>query len=907
MPFSIFRLHFDDDRPWWSAVLLKKFQLWLYGWVTVFAGVIAVVWVVTGHMVEEHRAAGRTVVQLQVKARVNAYRRQLEDLTDRFDQVGQVLIDEWRQQPTRIDYKKVLAGAFPRDGKVFVGIFDEGGNITSASFTAKAPKVANAAFLNHHRTHCCDGWQLTPVEYSPLSNLNVLWISHRLSNADGTFAGVLAFAVPPEMLIAFEDDSVIGARDFVSVRMVDGPVLVTKLGAGQPPTIFYKAPPRFETPHGVRLERGDLFKDGLSRYIAWRKHPSMPFVALAAIAEADAMAEDEGTVSTYYASAILISVVLLMLCGGGLAMAGKLAIRREAEEEVRQVYRTATDAAKEGFYMLRPLRDATGTLIDFQFEDVNESGGWLLGSERHRLIERPASSVLTPNVFADVLDLVQKALMYDAVEDERRVPAVAQLPANWLQRRAVKVGKSVALTLRDISDIKAHQAELLELANRDALTGLPNRLWLQQSLPEALRRARQARRQLAVLFIDLDNFKTVNDTLGHSAGDELLKEVTEVLRVTVRKSDQVVRLGGDEFLVVVEGVDEPADVHFLADKIITAIGQKFSPMEGALNRVSASIGISLFPNDGDVPEVLLKHADIAMYQSKTLGRARACWYTPELSLQLTERLGNEQALRKALERDELLVHYQPKFAARTGQLSGLEALVRWQRPERGLVMPASFITLAEDTGLIVAIGERVIDRVVTQLAQWSRAELPALRIAINVSPEQLRRSDVAAYLKHSLQSNGVAASLIEVEITESAMVEQSHDVKNQLTLLRALGVRLVIDDFGSGYSSLSQLQQLDVDVLKMDRGLVAPLVQGNDAEALCRAIIWMASALDLQVVAEGVETVEQLDALRNIGCDELQGFLLAEPIPADDVTALLSQPRSDQARWWFSAAEPAEQ
>ncbi len=857
-------------------------------WLVVFAAALITVWVATMQLVADRREAGAELVQQQVTARVSAYARQLEDLTDRLDQAGQVLIKEWSTR-TPIDYDKILVGIYPRGKPLYVTIFDASGNVIASSFTTQTQRLTDAAFLEHHRTHCCDGWSLTPVAFSAVVGREILRLSHRLSHADGSFAGAIVFGMTPDVLTAFEDDAILGERDFVTVRMVDGPVLTTKLGTGQPPTVFYKVHPRFDSAQGIRLEAGELFRDGKARYVAWRKHPAMPMVALAAIAEADAMAGVEATVAVYLSSAISLSAVLLLFCGVGIALAGKIVAQRESEEEVRRVYRTATDAADEGFFMLRPKFGGAGQLADFQFEDVNERGGILLGTSRLGLIGQAAGRVLSPTAFNDVLDLVQKALTYDTIEDERRIPASEKLPAKWLYRRAVKVGSGVALTLRDISEAKAHEEELLELAHRDALTGLPNRLWLHRYLPMATRRARQSRRQFAVLFIDLDHFKNVNDTLGHDAGDTLLKAVVSTLRATVRASDHVVRLGGDEFLVLVEYVDDGGTVDVLAQKIIEAINRQFMHEPSPMNKVGASIGISLYPRDGERPDELLKHADIAMYEAKAGGRGMTCWYRPELSLELAQRLGDEQALREALAKDELTVHYQPKFDARFGHMCGAEALLRWQRPERGLVLPGSFIALAEKTDLIVPVGERVIQQVLTQLVAWQRGGLPVVPVAINVSPEQLRRADVAGFLNQQLELMGIAPGWVEIEITESAMVDQSEIVRQQLARLRELGVRLMIDDFGAGYSSLSQLQRLEVDGLKMDRELVAPLAPGSEAESLCRAIVWMASALNLRVVAEGVETPEQMRTLVDIGCDELQGYWLSEPLSAAQFEQLLQR------------------
>ena len=891
----------SEAAHWRSLVLHRKLAPWLTIWLLMFVVGIAAVWVVTWQMVRDHREAAVALVRLQATARVNTYGRQLEDLANRLDLVGKALINEWRLHGSRVEFGKILLGVYPEGKPLYAAIADDKGKIVAASYPPRDVPNPYAGIVAHHKLNCCEGWRIGPVEESPVVGAKVLPLSHSLTREDGTFAGALVFSIPPDSLISFEDDAIIGPRDFVTVRLIDGPVLVTKIGAGRPVRIFYRSHPSFDTPQGIRLEPGERFKDGMARYIAWRKHPAMPIVALASITEADAMNEVEETATTNYLSAAVITLMLLVFAAAGVVVAAKLAARREAEEEIRRVYRTATDAANEGFYMLRPLFDESGTVADFRFEDVNDRGSYLLGIERRQLLDSAASGWLPDVVFDDLLELVRKALAHDAVEDERRVTAEARLPATWLFRRAVKVGAGVALTLRDISDIKQHEEELLELAHRDVLTGLPNRLWLNRHLPAAMRRAQRAHRQLALLFIDLDHFKDVNDTLGHHTGDELLQEVAATLRELVRATDHVIRLGGDEFLILIENVDNIDAVDHLAMMIVTGFSERFAAREGVLGKVSASIGVSIYPDDGERPEELLKHADIAMYESKARGRNQRCRYTPQLSQQLAEQLGTEQALRRALEKNELIVYYQPKFKARTGKMHGVEALVRWQRPGSGLVLPGTFIEMAEKTGLIVPLGERVIELVVTQMALWMQAGIPPLRVAINVSPEQLRRADVAGCLQRQLAANNVAPELIDIEITESAMVEQSDAVRGQLARMRELGMRLIIDDFGAGHSSLSQLKQLDVDVLKIDRGLIAPLEAGTDAESVCRAIIWMASALNLEVVAEGVETIEQLNVLRGMGCDDLQGFLLAEPVPAASMEQLLRQPADMQVSWLYSA------
>ncbi len=874
-------------------------------WVALFVAIIATGWVTVEHMVEDHRKADIALVEAKVQTRVTSYGRQMDDLIQRLDDVGNLLVAEWAKQPGRIDFEQILVGIYPRGKPLYVAFLNERGQVVSASFTPRAANAGDSWFFQYHRMTCCGDWQVTPIEYSQLVGGEVLHLSRPLSDRKGNFAGVLMFALTPDFLTAFEDDSVIGPRDFVNVRLVDGPLLTSKLGQGLGPQTFYRQSPHFPAAQGVRLEPGSAFYDGQPRYVAWRRHAFMPLIAVASVTAMDALADAEAEVTVYRMVAALITVLLLLFCAAGIALAGNLLARRVAEEEIRKVYRTATDAANEGFYMLRPIRDAAGDVTDVQFEDVNERGGALLGKDRHALLGQPAQRVLASIVWSDLLGFVRSALKHQLVEDEFRVIAASGLPSTWLHRHAVAIGQGVALTLRDISEAKAHQEELLELAHRDTLTGLPNRLWFHRFMPTAIQRSQRSHKPLALMFIDLDNFKTVNDTLGHDAGDRVLRDVARQLRSTLRGSDQLVRLGGDEFLVVIENIDDVGGIDRLGRKIIDAVEREFRPNDGVLGKISASIGISVYPQDGESAEDLLKHADIAMYQAKARGRGRTCRYLPEFSSKIAERVSSEQALRQAVVRDELVVHFQPKVQLDCGRLSGAEALVRWQSPERGLLMPMSFIGLAEDIGLIVPIGECVIRRVLAQMAEWRRAGLPAVRVAINVSPEQLRRSDVVSCLQQQLTLHQVPASLIEVEITESAMVEQSTGVRRQLERLRALGVRLVIDDFGTGYSSLAQLQRLDVDAIKLDRELVQPLRPASDAEALCRAIIWMASALGLQVVAEGVETAEQLRVLADVGCNEIQGYLFSEPLTTEDFESLLRRPQSGLSDWLVGAGTPA--
>jgi diguanylate cyclase (GGDEF)-like protein len=441
--------------------------------------------------------------------------------------------------------------------------------------------------------------------------------------------------------------------------------------------------------------------------------------------------------------------------------------------------------------------------------------------------------------------------------------------------------------VRDISDARAHAEQLSRMANEDALTTLHNRHWLIQTMPQMLARARASGDMLALLFFDLDDFKNINNTLGHAAGDQLLRMTALRLRAALRPGDHGVRLGGDEFTVILEQISSAEQVEAITARVVDALATPFVLADGSRHAVHASIGISMYPADGEDAETLIKHADIAMYAVKASGKGHFRFYHADLSASLVHRLALEQALREAIAGDQFVVHYQPRVDTFTGALRSMEALVRWRHPQRGLVPPLEFIPVAESMGLILALGEQVADKVCAQLGAWQRQGLPPMPVSINVSAQQFNQGDVAAMLADCMARHQIDAVLLEVELTESCMLATDRPVAEQLAAIKALGVRLLVDDFGTGYSSLSQLQQLDLDVLKVDRAFTSQLSAGAQGVAFFRAIVSMAHVLDMSVVAEGVETEEELRLLRELACDEVQGYYISRPLPADAMVALM--------------------
>lgn len=544
--------------------------------------------------------------------------------------------------------------------------------------------------------------------------------------------------------------------------------------------------------------------------------------------------------------------------------------------------------------VLRSMSEAVGVIdLDFRFISVNPAFSRITGYSEEEVVGQNSrlldSSQHSSDFYRRVRDILERTGHWAGEMWQKRKDSEEFL--GWIEMSEVRDAQGMrshfVAVVNDITDKKRAEQELRYLANYDTLTGLPNRALLSERLGRAIVRARRQETRVAVLFLDLDRFKDINDSLGHAAGDRLLKAAATRLQATVSASDTVARLGGDEFTVVLEDVESLPAVERMAREILNAFSMPLEVDERHDVSITPSLGISLYPDHALVPTDLLKFADTAMYQAKAEGRNTYQIYNETMDAESRRRATVLASLRKALDRGEFRLVFQPRMALADGRITGVEALLRWHSAELGEISPVVFIPLAEESGLILPIGEWVLEEACQTLKRWRNHGLTELSIGINVSVLQLLRSNLPEHLTQVIEDTGVPANRIELEVTESMVMQNAEQTTNVLNELRKIGVSLAIDDFGTGYSSLVYLKRLPIDTLKIDKEFIGDLTRDPDDEAITATVITMGHSLGLNVIAEGVETEQQLSYLREQGCDEIQGFWLSPPLDSHRCLAFI--------------------
>jgi diguanylate cyclase (GGDEF)-like protein/PAS domain S-box-containing protein len=568
--------------------------------------------------------------------------------------------------------------------------------------------------------------------------------------------------------------------------------------------------------------------------------------------------------------------------------------RKRIENALRESeakYRALFTKMLNGFSYHKIVLDEKGLPVDYIFLEVNDSFERLTGLDRKDILGKRATEIL-PGLRGSDFDWIRVYGEVALTCKEIRFEQFSSDFDRWFAVSAYCTEKGYfGAILEDITERKRMEQAIKEQAYLDTLTGLPNRMLFMEHLNLAINQARRNEQVLAVLFLDLDRFKPINDAFGHATGDQVLKQVASRLKSCVRDTDMVTRIGGDEFSILLPNVDQIEDISKVTEKIISTVNKPYMLNEHELH-ISASVGISTYPDDSIRPEILLRNADIAMYHAKGQGSGNYQFYSPVMKARTIERMRFESSLRKALDRKEIMVYFQPQIDILTGELVCAEALVRWQHPEFGLLAPVQFIPLAENTGLINSIGEYVLHTACEQKKAWQRAGYPSFCVAVNLSVHEFQSPLIVERILGTLKNTGLEPHFLELEITEGTAMRDIALSSEKMEQLSETGIRFSLDDFGTGYSSLSYLKKFPIRKLKIDRSFISGLKENTDDRAIVHAVIALAHSLELSVVAEGVETDEQMSFLRSCRCDQMQGFLYSKPLPAEDFQKMIPGARA---------------
>ena len=863
---------------------------------------LGVIWGATSHLISVELATVESAASQSTRELIETYEAQLVrnfgaiDQTLRIIQYAYEQHQEQKNKPADTPFslrelkeKRLLPSSLVFD----IQIADRRGAILAIEANAgkkEAVNVSNQPYFKVHQKDDTGKAFASKASRNPVDGQWRLQFSRRLNAANGAFDGIAVVSVDPAYFTSGYEFSRLGAHGVIGLLGQDGEFRVKRSGddisSGQ--QVDY-----------VALTRGSLKQaidgapltnpwDGVRRYTITRQLHSFPLIAIVGLSEEEQLAvfyqhRRSYLINSVAASALLILVVLVLS-----RLNWQLTKSRRRMQKIQETYHAASEASLDAIFVLRSVFDAHGLITDFEFTDTNTRGEELIGTKMAGLLGKMLCEVFPKSRANGLLnDLVMVA--QTGLNHEREWKnAMPKSRAEWLYRQVVPVADGVVVLVRDISERKHLETKIQHQATHDGLTGLPNRHLLRQHLQNTIANAIHFDNPVWVVFVDLDRFKNINDSLGHKIGDLFLQSIADRLQNVMRKTDIVARLGGDEFVVILPGSTN--------DKLSTATVQRIMEtvaepvlIEGRELSLSCSIGVAVYPNDGATPEVLIERADIAMYRAKETGRDNFQFFTSAMNDHLLERLRFERDLRSAISGNEFLLHYQPQVDLRSGKVVGMEALIRWRHPELGLVAPNRFISVAEETGLIGPIGDWVIRTACAQNMEWQRAGYGALRVAVNLSAHQFSQPGLVNSIAAVLLENNMEAQHLEIELTETLVM---HDVENAIGVLRdlkALGVKLSIDDFGTGYSSLSYLKRFPIDVLKIDQSFVRDIALDADDAAIVTSIISLAHSLRLNVIAEGVETVEQLAYLRRHGCDEIQGYYFSKPVAALEFEQLLQQ------------------
>ncbi len=867
---------------------------------------LVAIWITAFHFIAAEREAAVAEAREATRELVDTYEAQMVHRLTAIDQTLKLLkyaaeqhgpeaaIDELRRE-----------GLLPPAPAFVVGIADRDGRIVASNPARRPLDVSHEPFFTAHRDSETAAPFVSQAGSDAARAEPHLHFSRRIDDAAGRFAGIAIVAVAPAYFTDAYERSREGELELVGLVGNDGVARALRVGDkvswGQQVALGSMASDALD-PHPTA-------PDGVARYVSMRRLHGFPLAAAVGLAESEEMAEYEERRGSFLAAAVVASALLIAVVGMISAWSWQLSKARRRERRAQETYAAASEASLDAFFVLRSVLDADGKVADFLVEETNTRAEQVTGVPKAQLRGRLLGELLPfyrmNGMFEELVSVVVDGKAVETEWQAATSPAVGR----WLQRQIVPVEGGAVAMVRDITERKQAEERIRHLAHHDELTGLPNRSLIRDRLDQAVLNAQRNGKHLALAFVDLDGFKLVNDGLGHSAGDELLKVVGRRMQACLRRNDTLGRLGGDEFVILLPDVSDNAlALTPVLEKIRQAVTEPV-PIGDQAVQVSCSMGVVIYPRDGDDPKTLMMNADAAMYRAKDLGSNNFQFYTREMNASVEEKLMLLEGLRKAFDATQegdspavpapagrFFLMYQPKVDLRTGRIFGVEALIRWRHPEHGMVPPPRFIGLAEESGLIVAIGEWVLRTACRQAQLWRAAGLDPLTVSVNVSARQFEEKQLVERIAGALRDTGLPPSALEVEVTESLLMRDLNQAVERMRALKDMGVSLSIDDFGTGYSSLSALKSFPISTLKIDKSFVRDLAHSTDDQAIALAVISLGHRLQLRVIAEGVETEEQREFLVANECDEMQGYLFSPPVPAERITEmLLAQVHTERA------------
>jgi diguanylate cyclase (GGDEF)-like protein/PAS domain S-box-containing protein len=855
---------------------------------------LAALWLSVNATIDSQRALALDAGKREVTNLAQALAEHTARTLNQLDQLAILLQSEHGKRGVPIDSLKLLAQVNRANpGMVYrISLVNERGVLAWSSLNYEPVSLGDHAYFRVHRDSITGGPHVSRPVVEHAAARSLIHVSRRITKADGTFGGVAVVSADPYYFISLYRKVGLGEHGMVVLAGTDGSARVALTARGETVDGALPDSPVLRSLDGERRASAVAPGPGDTELL-WAIEPVDGFPQLALVIGADLaelLAASSQHRRTLLAAGAIASVLLLAFC---LAIGVSLARQRRAAAELavrEERYRYAVSGSQAGiwdwdcksgaFYLSPRLKQIMGYRDD---ELPNDRAVYV---EHIHALDRPAVTRAVEQHFRERTPYQVEYRLQRKDGSVVWVRSVAQ--ALWDDRgEVVRFAGSAA----DISDRKRAEERLAHVAHYDNLTGLPNRALLGDRLGHALAALPRTGQMVGLLFIDLDRFKVVNDTLGHGAGDELLRRAAERLRGITRASDTLARLGGDEFALVLPGMPGTEVAGQVAEKLLHALEAPFT-IGGQELHLTASIGIAVAPHDGSDVDELVKNAEVAMYRAKSESRNAFRYYAAEMNARALRALTLENDLRRALERGEFRLHYQPRVAVHTGCVIGVEALLRWQKDGK-LVSPAEFIPVLEDTGLIVPVGTWVLAEACRQAVAWTDAGAVPISMAVNVSAQQFAHGDFVATVEQILAQTGLASDWLELELTESTVMRDAERAVHALERLKTIGVRIAIDDFGTGYSSLSYLKRFSVNDLKIDRSFIKDLPNDANDVALTTAIIAMAHSLGMSVTAEGVETEAQRAFLERHRCDEYQGFFFSRPVPADDILRLLTPSRQE--------------